>query len=139
MTPAGFEPAIPASEQSQTDALDRVDNEIGRLYSLPFQKILCVCLNHEVSLVVASTTVRFPHVTCGRSEGVLSVTVRFSCFASLQIDVVRTMHVYTRYRWSEGVREHVNTGDLHCVTLHTLLPPLLLWARPLCVYPLPTI
>ena len=30
MTPAGFEPAIPASERPQTHALDRAANGIGK-------------------------------------------------------------------------------------------------------------
>ena len=134
MAPAGFEPTIPASERLRTDALDRVATGIGLLYSLPFQNILCVSLNHEV----CSGCLDHSHL-CQNGRCAIGDCTVFVFRVPAAWCVAYNAHVYTRYRCSVGVREHVNTGDLHCVTLHTLLPPLRLWGCPLCGDPLPTL
>ena len=40
MSPAAFEPTIPASERPQTNALDRAATGIGFLYELFINKLL---------------------------------------------------------------------------------------------------
>ena len=50
MPPAGFEPAIPASERPQTYALDRAATGKGRYYYIYPRKYLLALASHNESL-----------------------------------------------------------------------------------------
>jgi hypothetical protein len=50
MTPAEFEPAIPASERPQTHALDRTATEVGRLHVYHYYKLK----SHKQSVTLLS-------------------------------------------------------------------------------------
>ena len=64
-TPAGFEPAIPASERSQTHALDRAANGTGAIICVCVCVCVCVCLCVEL---------RFP---CKRRLGATDLVWKF--------------------------------------------------------------